>query len=268
MNQSEVVELRCLKVRSGGRIILDVDFLRIEAGGMVALIGPNGAGKTTLLKSCLGLVRNAEGWITVLGENVFSLRGKQLAAFRRRVGCVPQMLPGRSEFPITVREVVTTGRTARAGLWRRLSHEDRRTVDEWLERLGLLPVADRPFAAISGGEQRKTIIARAMVQEPELLLLDEPTANLDLGWRETVVDTIQQIHIQTGISVVLVCHELEVLPPGCRRVIAIESGRLIADGMPEEVLTEAFIRKLYGPGFGVWHGHGRHALLPTIGVND
>ena len=207
------IEIRSLTVHAARRCLLEVEDLRIEAGSVVALMGPNGAGKTTLLRTCLGLAKPNAGEVKVLGENVSSLSGAALAGLRRRIGYVSQLLPARSELPLTVREVVAIGRTARAGLFHPLSREDWQTVDQWIERLGMARLAARAFCQISGGEQRKTIIARAMAQEPELLLLDEPTANLDLGWRERIVETVQTLYSQTRISVVLVCHELEVLPP-------------------------------------------------------
>lgn len=262
MPTGNVIDLRAVTVRADRRCLLNVDRLCVEQGGIVALMGPNGAGKTTLLRVCLGLVKHAQGQVIVLRENVRDLRGAGLALLRRRIGYVPQLLPARSELPLTVREVVAIGRTARIGLFKRLTRRDREIVDQWIERLGLASLADRPFGAVSGGEQRKTIIARAMVQEPELLLLDEPTANLDLGWRERIVETIDQIYTQTRISVVLVCHELEVLPSSCRRVALLESGRLVSDGSPEQVFTETRVTELYGTGLRPWHEAGRHALVP------
>ena len=256
------LELVSLVVHAGGRCLLEVDQIRAEAGAITALMGPNGAGKTTLLRACLGLAAPSRGRITVLGENVPALRGAALAALRRRIGYVPQLLPARSELPLTVREVVAIGRTARAGLFHPLSRHDWQTVDQWLERLGLAALAERAFSQISGGEQRKTIIARAMAQEPELLLLDEPTANLDLGWRERIVETVQTLFAETRISVVLVCHELEVLPPACRQVILLEAGRVSATGSPEEVFTTARTSRLYGANLHALHRAGRHAVIP------
>ena len=218
------LDIHNLAVHAAHGCLLDVESLRAEAGSVVALMGPNGAGKTTLLRACLGLARATRGRVLVLGEDVRSLRGAALAGLRRRIGYVPQLLPARSELPLTVREVVAIGRTARAGLFHRLSSDDCQTVDQWIERLGLASLADRAFSQISGGEQRKTIIARAMAQEPELLLLDEPTANLDLGWRERIVETVQTLYTQTRITVVLVCHDLEVLPPACRQVVLLDAG--------------------------------------------
>ena len=184
------LEVSGLTVHAGRRCLLALEQVRAESGRITALMGPNGAGKSTLLRACLGLTRPSGGRIAVLGEEVARLRQAALAALRRRMGYVPQLLPGHSELPLTLREVVAIGRTARAGLLRPLSRRDWQLVDEWIDRLGLGDLANRSFRQLSGGEQRKTIIARAMAQEPELLLLDEPTANLDLGWRERMVETV------------------------------------------------------------------------------
>lgn len=260
------IELRHLTVHDGRRRLLDVAELRFEQGQVIGLMGPNGAGKTTLLGVCLGLVGVSGGEVRVLGQNVRALRGATLAALRQRIGYVPQLLPGHSELPLTVREVVAIGRTARVGWFRRLCAADWRIVDQWLDRLGLAPLSARAFREISGGEQRKTILARAMAQEPELLLLDEPTANLDLGGRERIVETIEALHREHRLSVVLVCHELEVLPPSCRQVVLLESGRWVAEGPPERVFTAERVAALYGAGLRPVHENGRHAVLPGPGI--
>jgi len=176
---------------------------------------------------------------------------------------VPQILPARAEMPLTVREVVAIGRTGIAGMLRPLRRDDWRIVDAWIERLALTPLARRGFGQISGGEQRKTLIARAMVQQPELLLLDEPTANLDLGWRERMVGLIGELYRTTGLTVVLVCHELEVLPNSCGRVVVLDRGRVLDDGPPEDVLVTARIETLYGPGLGVVRRAGRWVVVPA-----
>lgn len=262
------LEIRSLVVHAAGRCLLDIEQLRAEGGSVVALMGPNGAGKTTLLRAGLGLARPTRGKITVLGEDVRSLHGVALARLRRRIGYVPQLLPARSELPLTVREVVAIGRTARARLLHPLSRRDWQTVDRWIEQLGLVSLANRAFSRISGGEQRKTIIARAMAQEPELLLLDEPTANLDLGWRERIVETVETLYTESRIAVVLVCHELEVLPPSCRQVILLEAGRVAATGPAEAVFTTESVRRLYGATLRAIHQGGRHAVLPGGGAHD
>ncbi len=264
----EVIAIHGLTVHAGCRCVLEVPHLVAEAGSILALLGPNGAGKTTLLRALLGIVTPTAGRVVVLGKNVGALRGTALAGLRRRMGYVPQLLPARSELPLTVREVVSIGRTARVGLLRPLSRGDWQVVDRWIEHLGLAPLAGRVFNEISGGEQRKTMLARAMAQEPELLLLDEPTANLDLGWRERLVATIQQLHAEARLTIMLVCHELEVLPPACRRVALLDSGRVVALGGPAEVFTNERVARLYGPGLRAWHQAGRHAVLPAEVAHD
>ncbi len=259
------LEIRSLVIHAAGRCLIDIEHLRAEAGSMVAFMGPNGAGKTTLLPACLGLAAATRGEVTVLGVDVRGLRGAALARLRSRIGYVPQLLTGRSELPLTVREVVAIGRTARAGLFHPLSRDDWQAGDLWIDRLGLARLAARAFSQSFGGEQRKTLIARAMAQEPELLLLDEPTANLDLGWRERIVETVETLCSQTGISVVLVCHEPEVLPPSCRQVVLLEAGRVAATGSPEAVFTTERVTRLYSATLRPVHQGGRHAVLPGGG---
>ncbi len=261
------IELRDLAVRAGSRVVLAIERLAVGRGEFVGLLGPNGAGKTTLLRSCLGMQRHVRGEVRVLGQSVVRLGFRALARLRQRIGYVPQLLPARSEMPLTVREVVAIGRTGVAGLFRRLSRDDWRAVDEWIERLGLSALACRGYGEISGGEQRKTLIARAMVQRPDILLLDEPTANLDLGWRERIVELVGDLYRATTMTVLLVCHELEVLPPGCARVAVLREGRLMAEGPPEDVLTSELLRSMYGPGVAVLHRAGRWAVIPEGAVH-
>jgi iron complex transport system ATP-binding protein len=262
MNQP-AIKIDGLCVRRGRREILRIDSLSVEPGRIVTVLGPNGAGKSTLIKTCLGFVRPTAGRVTVLGQPVERLRPAGLGRLRRRVGYVPQILAARSEMPITVREVVAIGRTGIAGLFRRLQSEDWRIIDRWIERLELDALARRPYGTLSGGEQRKTLIAAAMVQQPELLLLDEPTANLDLYWREQIVAALDSLCREQRITMMLVCHELEVIPPECRRLLLLEDGRLSAFGRPEEVLTDEAVARLYGQRLRVVHDGGRHATLPV-----
>ncbi len=264
---ASAAEISELIVHAARRCVLAIERLHLPAGQITALLGCNGAGKTTLLRACLGFVKPARGAIRVLDCDVPRLEAAALARFRRRIGYVPQLLPTRSEMPLTVREVVAIGRTGRAGLFRAFKRTDWQVVDEWIERLGLGALAGRSFAEISGGEQRKAIIARAMAQQPELLILDEPTANLDLGWRERMVEIIQQIHAETALPILLVCHELEVLPPACRNVVLLGEGRVMAVGTPEIVFTGERVTSLYGAGLQVIHEHGRHAVVPRGGAH-
>ncbi|MBN2505500.1 MAG: metal ABC transporter ATP-binding protein [Verrucomicrobia bacterium] len=263
-----VIAVTDLSVEAGRRHILSIERLAVARGDLVSVMGPNGSGKTTLLRVCLGLQPATAGQVRVFGRRLKPSDGAGLAGLRRRIGYVPQLLPVRSELPMTVREVVAIGRTARAGLFHALSRDDWDAVDHWMARLGLAPLANRAFGEISGGEQRKAIIARAMAQEPELLLLDEPAANLDLGWRERMVETVETLYAETRVSVVLVCHELEVLPPSCRHVVLLDAGRVAATGSPEAVFTTDRIRRLFGASLRAVHEGGRHAVVPQGGGHD
>ena len=164
--------------------------------------------------------------------------------------------------PLTLREVVAIGRTGRVGLLRRLGRDDWRFVDDWIDHLGLRLLVDEPYGVLSGGEQRKTLLAMAMVQEPEVLLLDEPTANLDAYWREQIVATLERLHDETDLTIVLVSHDLEALPPSTRRVLILHEGRAVAHGPGTDVLTPEQINDLYGPGFSLLHRGGRFLLVP------
>lgn len=259
-----IVQLEHLSVCLGRRAILEIESLRISRGEFVGLLGPNGAGKSTLLRCLVGMQRQMRGRVSVLGREVSRLTAGEMARLRRRVGYMPQILPPGGEMPLTVREVVAIGRTGLAGWLRPLKTADWKIVDEWLERLGLTPLAKRGFGEISGGEQRKTLLARAMVQEPELLLLDEPAAHLDPGWRERIVALLADLYRQKPLTVILVCHELEALPPCCRRVIVLEGGCLAADGPPADTLTSNRIQSLYGPGLDVLHRADRWAVVPML----
>ncbi|MCX8154959.1 MAG: metal ABC transporter ATP-binding protein [Verrucomicrobiae bacterium] len=257
-----VIEVRDLRVTTRGRNVLDMPRLSVAEGEFVALMGPNGAGKTTFLRVLLGLQPMAQGQVHVLGSPPHLLPWRPLAQLRQKIGYVPQLPPVTGDMPLTVREVAAIGRTAAAGLLRRLTPDDWQKVEHWLTRLGLAPHAHRAFHELSGGEQRKVLLARALAQAPELLLLDEPTAHLDLGWREQWVQLLQQLHSETGRTFLLVCHELEVLPPACRRVLLLREGRLLADGPVEAVFTPAMLRELYGQNLEVAHRGGRHVIMP------
>lgn len=261
------IDIEGLCVQASRKTLLAIERLCVARGELLGLLGPNGAGKTTLLRSCLGLQRTTAGTIAVLGQRVRELGSLQTARLRQRIGYVPQLLAVRSEIPLTVREVVAMGRAGAVGVFRRLSAQDWQIVDDWIERLGLAPLAKQGYGEISGGEQRKTLIARAMVQQPEMLLLDEPTANLDLGWRERIVRIVDDLYRTTRIAVVLICHELEVLPPSCRRVAVLRAGRLVADGAPADVLTDGLLESMYGPGLTTIRKNGRYAVIPGVSAH-
>ena len=261
------IEVRSLVVRCAGRNILQVEDLTVHGGQVAVILGPNGAGKSTLLKCLLGFVRPTAGKVRVLGSRIAPGSNTSLSRLRCRVGYVPQVLAAHSETPLSVREVVAIGRTGIAGLFRRLTRSDWDVVDSWLERLGLADLSQQAYSSLSGGEQRKTLIAKAMVQQPEMLILDEPTANLDLFWREQIVATLQSLHEGSELTIILVCHELEVIPTCSGRLLVLQGGQIIADGRPEAVLTPQLVDALYGSRLKLVTTSGRYAAVPVGGAH-
>ncbi len=256
------VEVDALQIWRDRRRILSVDRLEVPAGDVVVVLGPNGAGKSTLLRCLVGVVRPAPGRVRVLGDDVGRLSSRAITRLRRRVAYLAQVLAPGSEMPLTLREVVAIGRTGRAGLWRPLLRRDWKLIDTWIDRLGLARLARQSYSALSGGEQRKTMLAMAMVQEPEILLLDEPTANLDVFWREQMVTTLETLHREHALTIVLVCHDLEVIPATASRVVVLRNGRVAAQGACRDVLTRRCVEALYGSNLDVLQQGGRYVLVP------
>lgn len=256
------IELESVRVVRGRRELLAIDRMAVAEGSVLAVLGPNGAGKSTLLKCLVGAIRPAAGAVRVLGRDVGRLGGASLARLRRRVGYLAQLLAPESEMPLTVREVVAVGRTGRAGLFRPLTSRDWQLVDGWIARLGLAGLARQPYRVLSGGEQRKALLAMAMVQEPEILLLDEPTANLDAYWREQIVAAMSDLRRERRLTIVLVCHDLETIPPCAAQAVVLQRGRVVAQGACEDVLTQDRIASLYGPGLTMLRQGRRYVLAP------
>ncbi len=247
------LRLEKVVVRRSHRDLLHVERLDVEAGDFLAVIGRNGAGKTTLLNLCCGLLAPTRGRVLLDGVE---LRGRQRPRLCQRIGYLPQATDYNADLPLTVKEVVRIGRAARRGLLRRFTPEDEAIVDRWTALLGLADFRRRTFRTLSGGEQQKVLLARAMAQEPDLLLLDEPGAHLDIDWRRRLTDTIEDIYLQTGITVVMVSHDIALIPRCCTRVALMEGGRITATGPPDAVLTPATLSEMYGCPVDVWERHG------------
>jgi len=260
---SAVISVEGATVRAGGGIILSVDSLEVERGELLGVVGPNGAGKSTLLRLLAGFVRSCSGSVSMLGRELSTMTQWQLSDLRRRVATVPQVAELGPYSPCTAAEVVAMGRYGMRGLLRTETHEDRGAAELWLTRLGLSHCAGRPFRHLSGGERRKVLIARAMAQGPQVLLLDEPAAGLDLDWRERLVGLVDELYREGRMTVVVVCHETELLPQSAKRVALIAGGRLAMCGPREEVLTEDRLSAAYGCPVSVVRRGGRVYALGT-----
>ncbi len=219
--------------------------LELPRGGFLGIVGPNGAGKSTLLMSLLGFRSILGGSAEVLGRDIRGLGCGDWADLRRKIGYLPQRTQVDTYFPVTAGEVVLMGRVGQAGFLRPLGDGDRRAARRALETLGMGVLADRPFGHLSGGEQQKVHLARILAQDPEMILLDEPMAGLDLKWQERLGSLIEEIARERGAGIVIVTHELQHLPPACDRIALIRRGRLLAAGEREAVLREDLLSVLY-----------------------
>ncbi|MBN2183147.1 MAG: ABC transporter ATP-binding protein [Sedimentisphaerales bacterium] len=242
---SSRLHLSKIEVKRRGRVILDIDNLEIQPGEFVGVIGPNGAGKSTLLKVCCGLIKPNTGTATF--ENIdWSLVGSWTKSnFRKRIGYVPQAKEYNANLPFTLREVVAMGRASVKPLFSPLNEKDHAIIESWISRLGLTSQKSQTFRSLSGGEQQKVLIARAMVQNPVILMLDEPGANLDFTSKYELRNLINDLYEQTKVTILMVSHEIELLPRSCKRVILLHEGKVVADGSRAEVLTEDVLTKVY-----------------------
>jgi iron complex transport system ATP-binding protein len=258
-----------IRVRRSRRTVLDIEQLRIPSGAFVGIIGANGAGKTTFLRLCAGLIQPNAGSVVLDGNDLGMLGPWGKCRLRRRIGYIPQSAQYNAELPFTLREVVAMGRTSVRPLLTGFKADDHGIVDRWIDVLGLSAQRDQTFRTLSGGEQQKTLIARAMAQHPHILMLDEPCANLDFNWKYQISEIVGRLHRQTGITVVMVSHDTSVLPPSCKRVILLAKGRILGDGTAYDVLSSDVLDRAYhGPLKAVVMAGRRHIVSRPSDSNE
>ncbi len=237
---SPLLEAHAVEVELGGNTILDGVGIEVRAGEIVGLVGPNGAGKSTLLRAATGLVPLRGGEIRVGGDGLDGLARRELA---RRVAVV-QQLP---EAPATlrVRQLALLGRHPHLRLLARESSRDLAIAESALRQAGCGELAGRELGTLSGGERRRAFIARALAQQAPLLLLDEPTANLDAGAQHEVLELVADL-ARSGTGVLLVVHDLTLAIAYCDRLALLDRGRVAAAGAPADVITPELVGRLYG----------------------
>jgi iron complex transport system ATP-binding protein len=244
----------------GARLILDRVSLHVERGAIVGLLGPNGSGKTTLLRIVSGMLKPRHGTVILDGEPVSALTRRGLA---RRLAVVPQET--HSTFDFTVLDIVLMGRYPHLGAFELEGAADLAIAREALAATGTEALADRAFATLSGGEKQRVVIASAIAQEADLLLLDEPTASLDLGYQFEVATLLERLNRERGTTMVVSTHDLNLAAALCARIVLLKEGRVIAQGPTNEVLTESNIRSLYGVEADVrFHERARHLTVVPI----
>lgn len=218
-----VIEVAHAVVGYGDRPVLHDVSLAVAAGDAVAILGANGSGKSTLVKATLGLVPLAAGNVRLFGTPLARFRQ------RRRIGYVPQRIGAGSGVPATVTEVVAAGRLAARGLLRPSRGRDRAAIAEAIATVGLATRRDDPVSSLSGGQQQRTLIARALAAEPDLLVLDEPTAGVDAASQAAFAGAVSTF-VRGGGTVLLVAHELGPLQPLVARAVVLHHGRVVHDG--------------------------------------
>lgn len=216
-------------------VLWNIDF-QVPEGKLVAVVGPNGAGKTTLLKTVLNIVEPASGWVKIYGESYTDQR--------ERVGYVPQRESVDWDFPTTVLDLVQMGRYGHAGFLGWLSDEDRKIARDCLEEVGMEEHADRQINQLSGGQKQRAFLARALAQEADIYLMDEPFVGVDATTERSIVQILKQLR-EKGSTVILVHHDLQTLTEYFDWVVLLNI-RQVAVGPIDDVLTEEKLRETYG----------------------
>jgi zinc transport system ATP-binding protein len=235
-----IVELRDVSVRyANGVLALDRITLDVNDRDLIGLIGPNGAGKSTLISVVLGLIKPTSGSVKLFGDEV-------LAKNLKYVGYVPQKAQAQDpNFPFTVFETVMLGRAARTGLLRRLGAPDRQKVVETLKLFGIYELKDRKIGQLSGGQSQRVFVAKAIVAEPKLLLLDEPTTGVDVASKAEFYDILERLNGEKGITIVLSSHDIGVVTKLANRVVCINRS-LFFCGQKSEFSPSSVLPKMYG----------------------
>jgi iron complex transport system ATP-binding protein len=225
--------------KNDGLVLCGVS-LELGAGELVGLIGPNGSGKTTLLRVLSGLLAPSRGQVSLHGQDVAGFDRRQVA---QRVAVVPQELA--MPFAFSAWEMVMMGRTPHVRPILGAGSRDRQVVVEKMELTATSALAERPFAELSGGEKQRVIIAMALAQEPEILLLDEPTVHLDINHQIEILELLKRLNRQENLTVLATMHDLNLAALYFDRLILLDQGQVVANGSPAEVLRQESIRQVF-----------------------
>jgi iron complex transport system ATP-binding protein len=242
---SPAVEISNLRFAYDGRLVLHGLSLSVESAQMVAILGPNGSGKTTLLK-LLSAVLIGKGGVKLNGRDIRSYDRRELS---RLFAVVPQ--ESQVDFPYTVAEIVLMGRASYHSPLAFEGPKDLEVARTNMELTETLALADRYFHELSGGEKQRVMIARALTQEPELLLLDEPAAFLDLKHQVRVLELMQRLNRERKLTIIAALHDLNLAALFFPRLVMLRDGKIYRDGTPKDVLTEQNIQEVYGIGVRV-----------------
>ncbi|MEI8120833.1 MAG: ABC transporter ATP-binding protein [bacterium] len=234
------IQLNLVTARYREKPVLQDISLTIAAGEMVGILGPNGAGKSTLFAILSGLLAPASGTVEVFGTPIQRMAPEARA---RAIAVVPQDL----DIPVayTVEEIVMMGRTALIGRFSSPSPKDRQSVERALVYTDVADIRHAPINELSGGERQRAIVAMVLAQEPRIILMDEATSHLDINHRLEIMQLVERLNRDDGVTVLMISHDLQLAAEFSQRLILLDQGRLVADGTPSAVLTEDTLRRVY-----------------------
>lgn len=256
-----MVRLENATVLAGQMSILGPLSLTVERGEFLGIVGPNGAGKSTLLRLLAGMAEPDSGHIAFFEGDEREGHAVTAALRRRSIGLLFQHHHFNPDLPFTVEDVVYFGRAGLRAPGKRYGKRDARAVQAALASLELKAMRRQPYRELSGGERQKTQLARLVAQQPRLLLLDEPSAGLDLDWQERLTRLVAQLYSEEKRTIVMVTHDVDHLPECCSRVLLMKKGRLQASGTPEQVFQPDILSDLYDCAMEVVWREGRcHAF--------
>lgn len=255
----EILRTEKLSAGYGGKIIVGDMDITAERGKILTLIGPNGAGKSTVLRTLIRQLDRISGNIAVLGRDIGSFGGKELAR-------VMSILMTERTDPelITCRDVIASGRYPYTGQLGILSDSDRRRVSEAMELTAVTDIADNDFSRISDGQRQRVMLARAVAQEPDILILDEPTSYLDISHKLKLLDILKKLTRERRIAVIMSMHEIDLAQRISDRVICIKDGIIDGTGSPDEIFTSEYISALYGIDAGCYEDNYGSAELSAV----
>lgn len=245
-----IIELKNVSFAYNGETVLENIDLTIHQGDYLGVIGPNGGGKTTLIKLMVGLLRARKGSIKIFGQRIESFKAWN------KIGYVAQKInQGEQHFPVTVREVVAMGLVAKLGFMKRLSESDNKLIDETLRDVDMEKYQKRLIGDLSGGQQQRVFMARSLVAKPEVLILDEPTAGVDVKTQERFYRLLKNLNQKMGITLVLISHDIEVIASEATEIACVNK-RLVYDNNPQKFLKNQNLKSTYGEGVNfIIHHH-------------
>jgi ABC-type Mn2+/Zn2+ transport system ATPase subunit len=251
--ENPIIELEDVSIKKSNCTLLDRIVLRVARNEFVGIIGPNGAGKTSLLNAIAGFER-FDGKLQIFGRAETWRRSRDT---RMRIGYVPQSFDIDPSFPILALEAILTGVCGRVGLFRSYGDCDRKRAMELMEMMRVSHLAHRPLGHLSGGERQKISLARAIIQRPEILLLDEPTSNLDIAVQREVLNLIADIYQRESLAILFVTHDFNLLPKCMTRAVFMNHGAIVFDGGIDKALTGPMLSRLFEYPLETFEKNGR-----------